>query len=394
VSREVADVVIVGGGATGTSIAWHLAQRGAGRVVLIEREAIGAGGTGWSSAIIRQHYTHETLARMALRSLQVFEQFEEVVGGTAEFHRTGFLVLVKPEDAGTLAANVEMHRRVGIEATVLTGDQVRDLEPRINCDDILAAAWEPRSGYADPVAVAKGYADAAQRNGAEILSGTSVESIVTGPAGVEEVMTNRGRISTRTVVVAAGFRTCELVALHGVSLPITPIRHDIAIVGRSPNFGPPHPIISDRINGSYFRPEGIELTMIGTTAADEGYVDAEVEVNREPYPEDTEKLVSRFSSRFPNQDDATLRRGYTGTYDCSPDLQPLLGPVAAIPGLHVAVGFSGHGFKLSPVIGELMADLILNGQSTIADNDFFSPDRFETGEAIQSTRAYSVGTLG
>jgi glycine/D-amino acid oxidase-like deaminating enzyme len=392
--RDTADVVVIGGGSTGASIAWQLARRGAGRVVLVEKDGIAAGGTGWSSALIRQHYTHEILARMALASLHVFERFDEVVGGDAGFRRCGFLVLVKPEDAAPLIANVAMHQRVGIVSSVLTADEVGELEPRIARDDIGAAAWEPGSGYADPVGATAGYAEAARRNGADLRIGVTVEAIVAGPNGVVRLETDMGTIATRTVVVAAGFRTRELVAPLGVDLPITPIRHDIAIVGRTPDFGPCHPIVSDRINGSYFRPEGEEMTLIGTTAAHEGHVDPEVEHRREPHPDDAETLVMRFWRRFPHQADATLRKGYTGVYDCSPDLQPLLGPVPEVPGLHVAVGFSGHGFKLSPVVGELVAERIVDGRTTLVDIDFFAPSRFAEGRPISSPRAYSVGTLG
>ena len=391
---DAADVVVIGGGATGTSIAWQLARRGAGRVVLLEKHGIAMGGTGWSSAIIRQHYTHEVLARMALASLQIFQRFDEVVGGDAGFQACGFLVLVKPDDVAALEANVAMHRSVGIEASVLSAAEVGEIEPRINRDDIVAAAWEPGSGYADPVGTTTGYAEAARRNGAELRVGVAVERIVAGPAGIERVETSAGPIATGTVVVAAGYRTKELVAPLGVDLPITPIRHDIAIVGRTPDFGPRHPVISDRINGSYFRPEGAEMTMIGTTAAYDGHEDPEVEQTREPYPDDTETLLERFCRRFPTQDAATLHKGYTGVYDCSPDLQPLLGPVPEVPGLHVAVGFSGHGFKLSPVVGELIAERIVDGRTTLVDIDFFAPSRFAEGRPIGSTRAYSVGTLG
>lgn len=389
-----ADVVIVGGGAAGTSIAWQLARRGAGRIVLLEKQGIASGGTGWSSSIIRQHYTHEVLARMALESLRVFQNFEDRTGASAEFHQTGFLVLVKPEDVDSLRANVAMHQQIGIGATILSPDDVRALEPRIHHDDIVAAAWEPESGYADPVAVTNGYASAAKVCGAEFHLDVEAQRLVAGPEGVEAVVTDRGTIATRTVVVAAGYRTRELVAPLGVDLPITPIRHDIAVVARTPDFGDGHPIISDRINGSYFRPEGADLTMIGATAAHEGHEDANVEHTREPYEEDAESLIFRFWKRFPDQADATLRKGYTGVYDCTPDLQPLLGPVAEAPGLFVAAGFSGHGFKLSPMVGLMVAEAIIDGHASTVDIAFFSPNRFALGRPIDSTRAYSVGTLG
>lgn len=393
-SNESADVVVIGGGAIGSSIAWNLTRRGAGNVVLLEKAGIASGGTGWSSAIIRQHYTHEVLARMALESLHIFQNFADIVGSTAEFHNTGFLVLVKPEDADPLRANVAMHQRVGIESVVLSAAEVRELEPRIETGDIVAAAWEPQSGYADPVATATGFADAARRGGASIRTGVAVEEILTDSAGVTGVRSDLGVIETRTVVVAAGYRAKMLVEPLGLDLPLTPVRHDIGIVARTSDFGPRPPIISDRINGSYFRPEGAELTMIGTTAPFDGHIDENVEATREPFDDDTEKLITRFWNRFPTQENATLRKGYTGIYDCSPDLQPLLGPVGDIPGLHLATGFSGHGLKLSPVVGDLIAEQIVDGRTSLVDIDFFSPARFAAGRQIASTRTYSVGTLG
>ena len=393
-TNETADIVVIGAGAAGTSIAWQLARRGAGKVVLLEKHGLASGGTGWSSALIRQHYTHEVLARMALASLRVFERFEEIVGAPADFQQCGFLVLVKPEDVEPLKANVAMHQRIGIESSVLSAAEVAQLEPRIFTEDIVAASWEPKSGYADPVAATNGYAEAAKRHGAEIRIGVTVESLVAGPNGIEGVQTDQGTIATNTVVVAAGFRTRELVQPLGIDLPITPIRHDIGIVARTPDFGPRHPVISDRINGSYFRPEGADMTLIGTTAAYDGHEDPDVERTREPWDDDTETLVKRFWNRFPTQENATLRSGYTGVYDCSPDLQPLLGPIDEIPGLHVAAGFSGHGFKLSPVVGELIAEKIIDGQTTLVDIGFFSPRRFLDSREITSARAYSVGTLG
>ena len=391
---ERADVVVVGGGCSGTSIAWQLARRRAGRILLLDRDGIAAGATGRSSALVRQHYTHEALARMALRALHVFERFSEVVGGESGFRRTGFLVLVGPGDAAALAENVAMHREVGIDAHLLGPDEVAEIDRRIARDDLGAAAWEPASGYADPVLTTSSYAAAARKLGVEQRIGVEVTRIVASSGAIERLETTAGPIETRTVVVAAGYRSAELVAPLGVDLPLRPIRHAIAIVQRSSDFGPEHPVVSDRIMGSYYRPEGQELTLVGTTAPYEGREDAAVEIDRSPGMEELETLVGRFCHRFPGQERAVLRRGYTGVYDCSPDLQPMLGPVSQVSGLHVAVGFSGHGFKLSPVVGELVAERLTNGRTTLVDIDLFSPARFAEGRPITSQRSYSVATLG
>ncbi len=391
---ETADVVVIGGGCTGTSIALQLARRGAGRIVLLEKTAIAAGATGRSSAIVRTHYTHEALARMSLAALQTFERFDEVIGGDAGFRRAGLLVLLGPADAEAVAANVEMHRQVGIEAYALTLLELAELEPRLNLEGIGAIAWEPRSGYADPVLTASAFAEAARRLGVDQRVGVTANTLVVGPSGVERVETTNGSIATRTVVVAAGYRTRELLAPLGFDVPLRPIRHTIAVVQRSSGFGRPHPTISDRVGGAYYRPEGQQLTLVGASSPFDGTEDPAVEVDRSPDPADESLLVSRFCHRFPSEETAGLRRGYTGVYDCSPDLQPILGPVPGIAGLHVAVGFSGHGFKLSPITGELIAEKIVDGRTRLVNIDLFSPGRFAEDRLIASTHSYSVATHG
>ena len=195
-------------------------------------------------------------------------------------------------------------------------------------------------------------------------------------------------------MVAAGYRTRALLAPLGVDVPLTPVRHTIAIVRRTPGFGSPHPIVSDRVLGSYYRPEGGELTLIGTTAAHEGRVNPDVERAPAPTLEDEATLAERFAERFPSQQQASLQRGYTGVYDCSPDLQPLLGPLPSIAGLHIAAGFSGHGFKLSPAVGELVAEQIVDGRTSLVDIGLFSPNRFAENRPIVAAHGYVAATLG
>jgi sarcosine oxidase, subunit beta len=390
---QTADVVVIGGGCIGTSIAWHLTRRGAGRVLLLERGALAGGATGWSSAIVRTHYTHPTLAHMALQSRRIFEHFTSEVGGHAGFHRTGFLVLLGPNDVTAAQANVAAHQRMGISSEVLPPALARRVEPRIDFAGVAAAVWEPDSGYADPHGVTMGYADAARRNGADLRLGVTVHAIDHDAHGVTGLQTSAGPIATRTIIVAAGYRTRELVVPLGVVVPLTPIRHAIAIARRTPAFGARHPIVSDRVLGSYYRPEGAELTMIGTTAASEGREDPAVERSEPPMSDEELHLFERFAARFPGQEHAGAQRGYTGVYDCTPDLQPILGPTA-VPGLHLAVGFSGHGFKLSPVIGGLVAAGVFYTQAPPRELDLFRLDRFARGRPIRADHAYSVGTLG
>ena len=391
---DVADVVVIGGGCSGASIAWQLARRGAGRVVLLEKSGIAAGATGRSSAIVRTHYTHEVLARMSLAALRVFEHFDVVVGGESGFRKVGLLVLLGPEDSDAVAENVAMHRRVGIEAHTLSVDELKHVEPRLDPAGVGAIAWEPQSGYADPVLTALAFTEAGKRLGVELRIGVHAQTLVLGRGGIERVTTNSGDIYTGVVVVAAGYRSRELLAPLGVDLALRPVRHTIAIVQRSPTFAASHAAISDRVLGAYYRPEGQQLTLIGSSSPLEGTEDDAVEVDRTPDPAHEATLVERFCRRFPNEESAALRRGYTGVYDCSPDLQPMLGPVPGIDGLHIAAGFSGHGFKLSPITGQLIAEKVVDGRTTLVDIDLFSPARFANGALIAAEHGYSVATHG
>ncbi|MBI5877891.1 MAG: FAD-binding oxidoreductase [Chloroflexi bacterium] len=391
---ETTDFLVIGGGCTGTSTAMHLARRKAGRVMLVEKHGIAMGATGKSSAIVRTHYTHEAPARMALAALRIFERFGEIVGGESGFRRTGFLALIGPRDVDAIRSNVEMHRSLGINAEVLLPETIRKLEPRINVEGVGAAAWEPESGYADPHGTAVAFSEAARAAGATIQIGPTVRRLIHSGGRVRGVETDRGTIEAGLTIVAAGFRAKELLAPLGFDAPIKPVRHNMAIVQRAAAFGAPHPIVSDRVSGSYYRPEGSELTLVGTTAADEGHVDPEVEAERAADRSELLMMAERFHHRFHDMGDATLNGGFTGVYDCTPDLQPMLGPLPGIDGLIVAAGFSGHGFKLSPVIGQMLCEQALDGRASLVDINLFSPMRFVAGKLIGAHAAYTVQTLG
>ena len=390
---ETADVVVIGGGSTGTSIAWQLAKMDAGRVVLLERRGLAAQATGVTAGIVRTHYTHETLARMALRARQVFENFDDEVGGAAGFRQTGFLALLGPDDVETVAANVAMHRELGINTYILSSDEIREVEPRLALFGIGAAAWEPESGYADPVRTAHSFASAARRHGAELRIGVGADRLDVDASGIVGIETNAGYISTRAVVVANGYSSRHLVAPLGLELPLTPVRHAVAFMQRAEHFGKPHPIISDRVAGSYYRPREDGQTMVGKTAPYDGDEDGDADAWPAPRPEMLQTLANRYRRRFPNQGAPAVNSATSGLYDCSPDLQPLIGPVPTVAGLHLAVGLSGHGFKLSPVFSQMLAEQMLTGSSKVFDITMFSPARFIEERPIVPHHAYSISTL-
>lgn len=392
--RRRADVIIIGGGSTGTAIAWRLAARGARRIVLLERGEIAGGGTGRSCAIVRTHYTHGELARLALSCQHVFENFEEIVGGPSGYRQVGWLALLGTADEEQVAANVEMQRAVGIEARYMTPDDIAAAFPHMNVDDVGAAAFEPVSGYADPALTAMSFADAARRDGCEIISGARVTGIEPLGRGGYTVGAAEDTWDADAVVVAAGAESVQLLRPLGVELAIVPIWHSIGVVRSAQPAGAAFPTVSDRVAGTYYRALDEHHALVGATGPLDGLEDWDFMTEHSARDSAVQSGLRNFAYRFPGWQPMRLVRSYTGVYDCTPDVQPLIGQIDGRSGLFVAAGFSGHGFKLAPAIGDLVADLVLEGGSSSCDAELFAPDRFARAREIVSAHPYSVPTLG
>ena len=391
---ETADIVVIGGGCTGTSTALQLARRRAGKILLLERATLAAGGTGRSSALVRQHYTHPALVAIALRALRIFQHFSEEIGGTSDFRETSFLATVGPEDVAALHKNVAMQREIGVDTRVMSSDEIFELDPRINVEDIGAAAYEPESGYADPYSTTVSFAGAARDLGVEIRQNTRTTGLVAENGRITGVVTNQGAISAGTVVVAAGFHSRELLLPLGIDLPVTPVRHAITIFERPEDFGPSHCTIIDFVQRAYMRPEGANLTLVGSSDAYHRSDDTDPDADRSVDADTTVMFGERFMHRFSGIDDFNIRRGYTGVYDVTPDGQPMLGALPEIDGLYLAFGFSGHGFKLSPVIGQILAEAICDGESSVVDIGLFRASRFAENDLIESPYPYARPITG
>ena len=263
--QRSADVVIVGGGIMGTSLAWQLARRGAGRVTLLERSVIGAGASGKTGAL-RRHYSNRPEAILAHRGWQTFAAWPELVGGDPVHTPLGLIVTV--ETAPGHEANVErLHRNaamqnaLGIPSRVVTREELRELQPQADWDDVTHAAFEPDSGYVDAVAATRGMARAAQAAGAVVREGTPVLGIETRGDRVHGVRTPDGVIPVGTVVVAAGPWTPKLVADVGVDVPIEALRVQVAIVQR-PLAVASHMVYLDTAAGVFARPWAPGRTLV------------------------------------------------------------------------------------------------------------------------------------
>jgi glycine/D-amino acid oxidase-like deaminating enzyme len=381
-----ADVVIIGGGVIGCSIAHHLAASGVRKVVVVEKKFLASGATGRSSACIRQHYSTPETCRMVLQSLRFFEAFEQHTGGwTASFVRVGYLLGVDDRLRKPMEASVTLQQSVGIATRLVTPQEMREIEPRVRVDDFVAGCYEPESGYADPAQTTNGFAGAARDRGARILEDVEVVAILTEHGRVTGVRTSVGEIQAPVVVNAAGIWGDRVGRMAGIELPITVCRHKISFFTRPTEAASPHPLVYDFVTNIYTRPETGGLTLVGPLDADElaDRVDPD-RYNEGVTFEETADAMERAVHRFPVMEQGEVARGYAGCFDVTPDWHPILDH-STVRGFYLAVGFSGHGFKLSPAVGAMMARLVTDGKTPEDDVDAFRLSRFAEGKPIRGT---------
>ena len=383
----MAEAVIIGGGVMGCGILYNLAERGVTDTVLLERDVLGSGSTGRSQAILRMHYSNEVTTRMAWDSLSIFRDFHEITGMPSGYTKTGYFVIVGPEDRSAMLENVAMQCAAGVDTSIVTAEDVQEIAPMVRTFDGESFAYEPESGYADPYSVTTGYANAARERGARILSESPAVGIEISANRVTAVLTESGRIETPIAVVAAGPWSGPLLASIGVDVPLRPIRHQVVMLRRPQDVVPDHPIIGDVVNDMSPRPDAGNLTLIGVGEDEEASPDTFNQGVDMPMVEATfEKLVQR----MPGMAQALFRGGWSGLFTTTPDWHPVLDRVEGIDGLYIAVGFSGHGFKLSPMIGVVMSELITEGRATSLDISEMSLDRFAEGRLMRSRYSMQV----
>ncbi len=383
---ETADVVVIGGGVNGTSIAYALAARGTTRVVLIEKQAVANGASGRSSALVRMHYTNETDARLAWTSFPVFRNWPEIMGGEPVFTHTGCVNVVAPEYAENLRKNVAMLQRIGVNTRAISPAELRELQPFANVEDIGAAAYEPDSGYANPQAVVEGFRRRAQELGARVLQWTTVTRLVRDGARAIGVETTAGRIDAGAIVVATGAWSPRFLREAGLALPARSKGIDTAVVTR-PSDLPTHMVFIDNVQGSYFRPESGILTIVGVPCQ-EWDIDPDTLGTGLP-PHAAPEGAQILTHRIPAMERATLARGYRA-FDCySDDRQAILGPADGVDRLYLATAFSGSGFKIAPAVGMCMAELILDGKAKTVDIEPFGLRRFAEGRSADGPYTYA-----
>jgi sarcosine oxidase subunit beta len=384
-----AAVAVIGGGLEGLSVAWALTRRGVHDVIVVERDVVGSGFTSKSSGIIRCHYGVRSIAAMAWRSLPVLEHADEVLGADIGFHSCGYLVAVDEENVGALQANVSMQLALGIDVELVEPGDATCLFPAMHVDDCALFAYEPRGAYADGYQTAQAFAQAARVGGAVLRQGSPVVQISEDHGRVAGVvLANGDRIEADTVVVAAGPWSPPLVAPLGIDLPIRTQREQLMIVDPGEPLDPV-PVLSDLVSLQYLRAERGHLLLGNSDHHDPEWSDPDTYANTidDDY---VEEAIEKFSHRFPTLASASLSSSYAGCYDVTPDYNPIIGP-SPVGGLFLCAGFSGHGYKISPAVGELVADLICDGASHDPDvpASDFRLERFDAGELLTSPHPYS-----
>lgn len=356
-----ADVVVVGGGCMGASIAWHLAGRGV-RVVLVEKGHLASGATGHSGALVRQHYESRIGIRLARDSLAFFKRFVEETGFLCDFRTTGFLSGTRERDLPAFEALLRLLQEEGVRASRLAPDEAKSIEPSLEVSDYAALVYDSDAGYADPIATAAGLARASERRGTTVLEDQTVRSVVTRKKKVHGVrLRGSGIIDSERVILAAGAWTPELARAVGVRLPIRFVRGNVAILRRPIGFGLAPKIHFDFYGNTYSRQEAEKDMLVGYMNTNPRQTIPRPAPADDSVPAATVRdLRTRLAKRFPIMARAQPRGGWAGVYDMTPDSYPIIDQLGP-DGLFVATGFSGHGFKLCPEVGRLLAEFVATG---------------------------------
>jgi sarcosine oxidase subunit beta len=371
---RTADIVIIGAGAVGCSIAYHLARRGARDVVVLERETIGAGSTSKAAGGIRVQFGTRVEVEFSLRSIEFFRRFEDEMGVPCDYRQEGYLILLgDEEDLARYRKNVELQTSLGADVRILAPDDARAIVPELRVDDVLAAAWGPMDGYASPHDVVQAYATQARARGVRIVEDTPVTAIELEGDRVSAVVTPAGRIATRLVVNAAGPQASLVGRMVGLDLPVDPRRRHIFVTDEFAGVRHPMPLVIDRSSGFYCRSEQRQILMsagdVGPTTEFSATVDWSV----------LDQAVDKAVRRIPALEGASIRHAWAGLRPLTPDEHAILDWAPGVRGLYLAIGFCGHGFQHSPATGQIVSEILTGAAPSIDIGDLaigrFAPPR-------------------
>jgi len=381
---QTAEVVIIGGGIVGSSIAYHLTAEGCKNVLVIEREsAQGKGSTGKSMGGVRAQFSTPVSIQMSLYSIPFYASFDEHLGHPAGYRPQGYLFCATSDrHLAYLRANFQKQLALGLQnVRLITADEIGAMFPQLRSDDIVGGSFCSSDGFVDPYSAMIGFLTWASAHGAKLWKNTQVTAIQHDGRGICGVETSGGTVSTRKVVNAAGPWAAEVARMANVDLPVQPLRRMLVPTEPFDQFPHTAPMIIDMSNGFHFRPEGLGFLMAWNDPEETIGFKTDFE------PAFIEKILTRAANRVPIFENLAVnpKRPWAGLYEMTPDHHPILGEAPEVPGFFLANGFSGHGVMHAPATGKILADLILNGSSTLVDTSLLGLSRFAEGRMIEET---------
>jgi sarcosine oxidase subunit beta len=381
---QTAEVVIIGGGIVGSSIAYHLVAAGCSNVLVIEREtAQGKGSTGKSMGGVRAQFSTPVNIQMSLYSIPFYASFDERLGHPAGYRPQGYLFCATNEKhLAYLRTNYEKQVGLGLkDVRLLPADDIRAMFPQLRCDDIVGGSFCASDGFVDPYSAMIGFMTWSTEHGAKLWKNAAVTAILRDTQGIAGVETSKGSVATRIVVNCAGAWAASIAAMAGIDLPVEPLRRMLVPTEPFDQFPHSAPMIIDMSNGFHFRPEGLGFLLAWNDPEETpGYkIDFE--------PAFIEKILTRAADRVPLFENLAVnpKRAWAGLYEMTPDHHPILGATPGVPGFFLANGFSGHGVMHAPATGKILSELIQRGQTELIDASLLGLSRFAEGKMIEET---------
>lgn len=375
---KTADMVVIGGGVMGASTAYHLAQRGAGSILLLEKEQFfGQGATGRCAGGVRYQFSTEINVRLSQISLPMLENFEQEIGQAIDYRQCGYLILLSSEkDLNQYKINIRMQNQLGVQSEFLEGQEIRQRLPLMALEDILGGSYHAKDGLVDPNSVVMGYIRAASRLGVKTLTDEEVTGIELRGGKIAAVNTRQGSVETPIVVNTSGPWSAQIGKMAGIEIPVTPLRRQMLTTTPLPDLPADFPFVIDFARSLYFHREGEGLLTGMSNPFEIPGFDQEVDLDWEI------KHLEAAAERMPMLENAGLLSHWAGLYENTPDAHPIFG-ATPVSGFYVCSGFSGHGFMHGPASGLIMSEIILDGQSSSLDVSELSLDRFEHGRLIK-----------
>ena len=374
-----ADVVIIGGGCMGASVAYHLAARSAGKIVLLEREKfLAMGSTGRNAGGIRHQFSTPVNIHLSNYSIDVIRRFPEIFGVSADYHALGYLfLLTTPSQVEIFKKNIALQKSLGVHDVVfLEPAEIARLAPRVNLENVIGGSICPRDGTADPYTVTQTFASEARKRGAYIANETEVIGIETARGKIARVKTNQGDIATPNIVNCAGPWAGQIGAMAGLEIPIVPLRRQMFNTSEIPEIPRDHPFIIDFTTSLYFHPDSPGLLFGMSNRSETSSFNYAVD---EAFHFE---MLEQAMYRLPLVEHARVTKQIAGLYEVTPDAHPILGQARDLYGFYNCAGFSGHGFQHSPAAGLALSEIILDGASKTIDVSMLDLERFREGRAI------------